>query len=52
MPNRDYYLEKDNEEACGKYTKALDTCPLVFTEVRAVLFGNRGAARLAAVSSV
>ena len=38
------YLSGDNNEAISKYDEALDTCPLVYKEDRAMLLGNKAAA--------
>ena len=38
------YLSGDNAEAISKYDKALDTCPLIYKEDRAMLLSNKAAA--------
>ena len=40
------YLAGDNTEAIDKYDQALNTCPLVFKEDRAMLLSNKAAALL------
>eukprot|EP00095_Tigriopus_kingsejongensis_P001839 maker-scaffold10_size831480-snap-gene-7.20 protein:Tk01839 transcript:maker-scaffold10_size831480-snap-gene-7.20-mRNA-1 annotation:"tetratricopeptide repeat protein 1" len=42
----EFFLAGANEEAVEKYSEALDLCPLCFSEDRAVLYGNRAAARM------
>ena len=44
------YLTGSNEEAVEKYSLALDVCPLVFKDDRAVLLSNRAAAKIKLVS--
>ncbi|XP_050435812.1 tetratricopeptide repeat protein 1 [Adelges cooleyi] len=40
------FKAEEHEEACKLYTEALQTCPIMFPNHRAILFANRAAAKL------